>query len=284
MARDRVVKNMHPAFSGPGVLSFINQDEGRNARTLKEPVQSWVMLLGIPQQLINKESIKAIIKSFRGVLLFWHEPAHNTAKVIVKCLVEDLDHIPRDISYGNFFSRNGFRRSWTIIAYPLVNDVQPTPMPPSEDLPPDNIDAHPYQGLIFPEHPVDAAWNEFCSAGGSSPFFQSAPVSPADKPATPEVVCTTPAPTLEVVPASDAALHRSDVSHSDNLFKNADDLECSEPIDLAMAAQDLKRDGYTELEILATLDEVKRSGRPYVPGSPPWMPSLLSTFLKLSKI
>jgi hypothetical protein len=50
--------------------------------------------------------------------------------------------------------------------------------------------------------------------------------------------------------------------------------EFAEPINLAKAAKDLKMAGYTELEILATLEEFKRSGKPYVPGSPPWLPKL----------
>jgi hypothetical protein len=70
------------------------------------------MLLGIPQQLIVQECIEAMVRSFGGVLLFWHEPDHSNEKVILKCLVEDLDHIPRDITYGKIFSRNGFRRSY----------------------------------------------------------------------------------------------------------------------------------------------------------------------------
>jgi hypothetical protein len=112
LARDRIVQNLHPAFPGPGVLSFINQDEARNASSLAEPLQCWVMLLGIPQQLIVQECIEAMVRSFGGVLLFWHEPDHSNEKVILKCLVEDLDHIPRDITYGKIFSRNGFRRSY----------------------------------------------------------------------------------------------------------------------------------------------------------------------------
>jgi hypothetical protein len=57
----------------------------------------------------------------------------------------------------------------------------------------------------------------------------------------------------------------------DNLFSSA---EFTKPINLAVAAKDLKLAGYTDLEILATLDEFKRSGNPYVPGSPPWTPKL----------
>jgi hypothetical protein len=68
---------------------------------MAEPFQCWVMLLGIPQQLIREDSIDAIVRSFRGVLLFWHEPAHSREKVILKCLVEDIDHIPR----GSFLSQ-----------------------------------------------------------------------------------------------------------------------------------------------------------------------------------
>jgi hypothetical protein len=50
---------------------------------MAEPFQCWVMLLGIPQQLIREDSIDAIVRSFRGVLLFWHEPAHSREKVIL---------------------------------------------------------------------------------------------------------------------------------------------------------------------------------------------------------
>lgn len=42
---------------------------------------------------------------------------------------------------------------------------------------------------------------------------------------------------------------------------------------VAEAAKDLKTAGYTELQILATLEAFKRSGK-LVLGSPPWTPKL----------
>lgn len=71
---------------------------------------------------------------------------------------------------GEVFSRNGFRRSWTITAYSLIGDAQPAPMPEAEDLPPENIDTHPYQGPVLLEHPLDAAWNEAWSEDGAIPL------------------------------------------------------------------------------------------------------------------
>ncbi|KAM0856183.1 hypothetical protein ACQ4PT_049281 [Festuca glaucescens] len=284
-ARDRVVKNLHSAFPGPGGLSFINQDEGRNARSKEEPVQCWVILLGIPHQLINQHSIEAIVKSFGGVLLFWHEPAHSYEKVIIKCLVENLDHIPRDIIFGKIFSRNGFRRSWTITAYPLIGDVQPAHMPPTEDLPLDNIDAHPFQGPVLPEHPVDAAWNALWSTNAANIAKQSSGnVQPVDRFMS-VVTSTAPTPSLGGGHTS-VVISPQAVGHNQGIFLKTPEessSEWSEPLDLAEAAKDLKLAGYTEVEILATLEEFKRSGKPYYPGSPPWMPKLPVNMFEAAK-
>ncbi|KAM0862752.1 hypothetical protein ACQ4PT_045066 [Festuca glaucescens] len=76
------------------------------------------------------------------------------------------------------------------------------------------------------------------------------------------------------------------VDHNQGIFLKTPEessSEWSEPLDLAEAAKDLKLAGYTEVEILATLEEFKHSGKPYYPGSPPWMPKLPVNLFEAAK-
>jgi hypothetical protein len=107
-------------------------------------------------------------------------------------LVEDLDHIPRDSTYGKVFSRNGFRRSWTITANP--------------------------------SHLSDP--NSRTSATTSTPLAQ---LHVSDLGSPPEQ------PVVGLASADVSSLSLEE--DQDNLFSSA---EFTEPINLAVAAKDLK--------------------------------------------
>ncbi|KAM0862751.1 hypothetical protein ACQ4PT_045066 [Festuca glaucescens] len=143
--------------------------------------------------------------------------------------------------------------SWTITAYPLIGDVQPAHMPPTEDL-----KICRQITLMHTPSKVQFSQNTLLMQHGM--LFGGGHTS--------------------VVVSPQA------VDHNQGIFLKTPEessSEWSEPLDLAEAAKDLKLAGYTEVEILATLEEFKHSGKPYYPGSPPWMPKLPVNLFEAAK-
>jgi hypothetical protein len=102
------------------LIRFIGHDYGRNERSSPYTKYRWIMMLGYPLDYRALNFIDQAMTSF-GKLVSWHNNPRANGFVLVKCLYNGTDYVPRSLIF-----RQGDRSeaSWSC-------------PPPLDDLPPD---------------------------------------------------------------------------------------------------------------------------------------------------
>jgi hypothetical protein len=77
-------------------VSFINHDHALSRRNWDYSRYGWIMLLGYPMDYRNLAHIDQVITSF-GKMVTWHNNGRNLGYVLVKCLYNDPQTVPRSL-------------------------------------------------------------------------------------------------------------------------------------------------------------------------------------------
>lgn len=109
-------KFLGPVFSfGPNTMIVIKHDEAENARTFDLDRETWVMLVGFPEDLKCTNIVAKAVSTF-GVLVDWFEPS-NLARVVAKVYLNDVGKILDSVKVNAGIPNKG--KSWTSSCYVL---------------------------------------------------------------------------------------------------------------------------------------------------------------------
>jgi hypothetical protein len=111
------------------LIRFIGHDYGRNERSSPYTKYRWIMMLGYPLDYRALNFIDQAVTSF-GKLVSWHNNPRAHGFVLVKCLYNGTDYVPR-----SFIFRKGERSeaSWSCPPPPKMTSHQMgQPIPATE--------------------------------------------------------------------------------------------------------------------------------------------------------
>jgi hypothetical protein len=118
------------------LIRLIRHDHGRNRRDHPYTRFGWIMMLGFPLDY----SIDQAVASF-GRLVSWHNNPRKLGFVLVKCLYNSVNSVPRSLVLRQG-DRNGRAWCWSVPVYMLNWEHPEEILPPVDDLPPDG-NPHP---------------------------------------------------------------------------------------------------------------------------------------------
>jgi hypothetical protein len=123
-------------------VTFINHDQALNRRAMNYSRYGWIMMLGYPLDYRSLEFIDQTVSSF-GKLITWHNNCRSLGYVLVKCLYNGAQSMPRSLVF-----RQGESWTWTVLVYVLNWEGLGEHHPEVEDVPPDG-NPHP-----MPQEPL----------------------------------------------------------------------------------------------------------------------------------
>jgi hypothetical protein len=121
-------------------VRFIRHDYGLNRRSEPYTRFGWIMILGFPLDYRALNFIDQAVAPF-GKLISWHNNPRAKGYVLVKCLYNDIDLVPRSLFFRQG-DRNGSSWGWGVPVYVLNWDHLDELFPPVGDLPQDG-NPHP---------------------------------------------------------------------------------------------------------------------------------------------
>jgi hypothetical protein len=139
-------------------VNFISQDRALNRRNWDYNRYGWIMLLGYPPDYRDLVHIDQAVSSF-AKLVTWHNNGRSLGYVLVKCLYNDAQSVPRSLVLRQG-ERNGRGWCWTIPVYVLNWDHLDVHVPDVDDIPPGG-NPHPpamddiFQAEHLPEQVLD---------------------------------------------------------------------------------------------------------------------------------
>ncbi|TVU33893.1 hypothetical protein EJB05_15707, partial [Eragrostis curvula] len=130
------------------MVRFIRHDRARNFRESHFRRIGWIILLGYPLDYRNLHHIDQTCSSF-GKLVHWHSNPAVTAYVLVKCMYDNAEDVPRSLVIKQGEEDSGDGRTWTTPAYIL--NWEPYNQNPVQDdeIPPDG-NPHPFFPVVQP--------------------------------------------------------------------------------------------------------------------------------------
>jgi len=109
-------KFLGPVFRfGNYRMTVVKHDEGDNARSFELHRETWVMLLGFPEDLRTTQIVAKWVSTF-GIMVHWHESL-SLARVIVKVYLNDDGKIPDFVKVNAGLPSKG--RSWIVPIFVL---------------------------------------------------------------------------------------------------------------------------------------------------------------------
>uniref|UniRef100_A0A0A9B1C7 DUF7597 domain-containing protein n=1 Tax=Arundo donax TaxID=35708 RepID=A0A0A9B1C7_ARUDO len=97
LQRDRLFRGSPHNIDGFRVR-FIRHDKARNFRDAPYHRNGWILFLGFPLDYMTLEHVDEACASF-GKMIYWHDYPENKGFVLVKCLYDDAESVPRSLVF-----------------------------------------------------------------------------------------------------------------------------------------------------------------------------------------
>lgn len=115
-------------------VRFVRHDHGLNRRDKDYTRYGWILMLGFPLDYRTLEHVDQAITCF-GKMVRWHNPPTKLGYVLVKCLYNEPQTVPRSIVFRQGI-RQGAGWSWSVPVYILDWEHPEELFPEHDDIPP----------------------------------------------------------------------------------------------------------------------------------------------------
>lgn len=121
-------------------VRFVRHYQGINRRDKDYTRYGWIMILGFPLEYRSLEHVDQAVSSF-GKMLRWRNPPNRLGYVLVKCLYNEPQSVPRSLVFRQG-TRQGSGWSWSAPVF-ILNWEHPDELFPEHDELPADGNPHP---------------------------------------------------------------------------------------------------------------------------------------------